>query len=121
MKVWIGRWIVGVALIHTALSLTVFREVFASILGRGVVDAVGSDPATGLAVWCVLFGGALLVCGLAVSALERGAPGAAIPKSVGWGLLVLAALGVALMPASGFWLAFPPAIAVLSRKADSIR
>lgn len=116
MKAWIGRWLVGVALLHTALSLAVFHEVFASVLGRGVVDTVGNDAATGLAVWCVLFGGALLLCGLSISALERASPGAALPKPLGWGLLALALVGVALMPASGFWLAIPPALAVLVRK-----
>lgn len=113
MKAWIGRWLVGVALVHTALSLVVFREVFASVLSRGVLATVSSDVATGLAAWCVLFGGALLLCGLAISALERAASGAPLPKSLGWGLLTLALAGVILMPASGFWLAFPPALAVL--------
>lgn len=117
MRAWIGRWIVGVALIHILLSALVFRTVFEAILRKGVIDAVGSDPTTGLAVWCVLFGGALLVVGLAVTALEkRSSAGESLPRSIGWALLALALLGVALMPASGFWLAFPPALAVLIGK-----
>ncbi|NJL42833.1 MAG: hypothetical protein HC935_04625 [Pseudanabaena sp. SU_2_4] len=42
-----------------------------------------------------------------------------LPKSTGWGLLALAIVGVTLMPASGFWLVFPPAIAVLVRKPNA--
>jgi len=34
---------------------------------------------------------------------------------LGAGLLLLALLGVLLMPGSGFWLVFPPAIAAGSR------
>lgn len=52
MKRWIGRWVMGVAAVHTAFALVVFAPV-------------------------------------------------------------LRALGVVLMPASGFWLALPPAFAVL--------
>ena len=46
--------------------------------------------------------------------LERTTKGV-LPGSLGWSLLALAILGVVLMPDSGFWLAFPPAIAVLVR------
>lgn len=53
----------------------------------------------------------LFICGLAVSALEQARD--TLPGALGWSLLVLALLGVLLMPASGFWLAFPPALAVL--------
>ena len=54
------------------------------------------------------------ILSLWVSALERGS--AVMPRSLGWSLLTLSILGVVLMPSSGFWLAFPPAIALLVRK-----
>ena len=68
-------------------------------------------------VWSVLFGLVVFITGLAVSALERSSSGV-LPKSLGWSMLALATFGVALMPASGFWLAFPPAIAVLVRRSN---
>jgi hypothetical protein len=115
MKHWIGRWLISVAVIHTVFAIAVSGRVLASIAQRGVFNTVGADPLIGEVVWLVLFGVLLFACGLAVSALERASSGV-LPKSIGWSLLVLTALGVVLMPTSGFWLVFPPAVAVLARK-----
>ncbi|MDZ4814486.1 MAG: DUF6463 family protein [Pseudomonadota bacterium] len=114
MKHWIGSWIIGVSLLHTVFAMIVFKSVLLTVIQRGVFNAVGTDPKIGAVVWFVLFGNALFICGVAVLALERGS--AAIPRSLGWSLLVLTILGVVLMPSSGFWLAFPPAIALVLRK-----
>ena len=70
MKIWIGRWIMGVSIIHTLFAIVVFKSVLASIVSRGVFNAVGADPLTGAVVWFVLFGIVLFVCGMATSALE---------------------------------------------------
>lgn len=118
MKHWIGRWLIGVSAIHTLFAVVVFNKVLGSVVQRGVFNTVGTDPMVGAVVWFVLFGAALFICGLAVSALEDALHGA-LPRSLGWSLLALALLGVLLMPASGFWLAFPPAIAVLLRKSNA--
>ena len=115
MKHWIGRWLVGVSIIHSLFAVVVFRSVLSSIIERGVFDTVGNDPRTGAVAWFVLFGVVLFICGLAVSALERSSSGP-LPKSLGWSLVALVVLGVVLMPASGFWLAIPPAVAILWRK-----
>ncbi len=114
MKHWIGRWIIGVSLLHTVFAIIVFKNVLLTVLQRGVFNTVGTDPRIGAVVWFVLFGIALFLCGIAVSALERCS--ASIPRSLGWSLLALTVLGVVLMPSSGFWLAFPPAIALILRK-----
>jgi len=118
MKLWIGRWLIGVSVIHTLFAIVVFNKALASVVQRGVFNTVGTDPLVGAVVWFVLFGAVLFICGLAVSALERALHGA-LPKSLGWSLLVLGLLGALLMPASGFWLVFPPAIAVLLRKSNA--
>lgn len=111
MKRWIGNWLMGVAVLHTAFAVAVHGGVLRSIGERGVFNTVGGDPLTGAVAWFVLFGVLLFACGLAVSALEKA--GAPMPRSLGVCMLALTALGVLLMPASGFWLAFPPAIALL--------
>ena len=115
MKHWIGRWLIGVSIIHTLFAVAVFGEVLSSVVQRGVLNTVGRDPMVAAVVWFVLFGVALFIYGLAVLALEGSS--APLPKSLGWSTLALATLGVVLMPASGFWLAFPPAIAILVRKS----
>lgn len=118
MKNWIGRWLVGVSALHTITVAAMSGGVLASIVRRGVFNTVGADPATGVVVWAMLFGAVLFVCGLTIAILEKNAAGA-IPKPIGWSLLALTVTGVTLMPASGFWLAFPPAIVVLLRKSPA--
>lgn len=118
MKRWIGRWLIVVSALHTVFAVVVFGEVLASVFKRGVFNTVGADPMTGAVVWFVLFGAMLFVCGLAVAELEKSSSGQ-IPKSIGWSLLAMAIIGVTLMPASGFWLVFPPAIAVLVKKENA--
>ena len=115
MKHWNGPWLMGVAVIHTGFAIAMFGGVLRGVVARGVFDSVGADPMVGAVVWFVLFGVMVFVCGLAVAALDR-ATGGELPRPLGWSLLALASLGVVLMPASGFWLAFPPAIAILVRK-----
>lgn len=113
MKRWIGYWLMGVAVLHTVYAVVGYGDVLRSIAARGVVDTVGADPLSGAVAWFVLFGVLLFACGLAVAALEKAE--ASVPRSLGGCMLALTVLGVALMPASGFWLAFPPAIALLAR------
>ena len=78
------------------------------------VDGAGTTV-TGAVAWFVLFGIVLFICGLAVPALGR-STSIPLPRSLGWILLALVALGLAFMPASGFWLAIPPAVAIVLRK-----
>lgn len=117
---WIGRWLIGVSAGHTLFAVVMFNEDLLSVVRRGVFNTVGTDPMVAAVVWFVLFGAILFICGLAVSALEKSSP-SPLPKSLGWSLLALAMLGVILMPMSGFWLVFPPAIAVLARKSNAQR
>ena len=115
MKDWIGPWLMGVAGIHTAFAFLEFDDVMLDIVDRGVFDSIGTDPLSGAVAWFFLFGLILFAFGQAVTILERTTYGQ-LPKPLGWSLLGLAILGVVLMPVSGFWLAFPPAIAVVSRR-----
>jgi hypothetical protein len=61
-------------------------------------------------VWFVLFGLLFALLGWAIVLIERNASTASAPlQGLGAGLLTL---GIVLMPASGFWLALPPALAL---------
>ena len=114
MKQWIGRWLIVVSLLHSVVAVAVFGGVFSSIIKRGVFNTVGTDPMTAAAVWFVLFGAMLFTFGLAIAELEKSSI-RQLPKSIGWSLLAIGIVGIILMPVSGFWLVFPPAIAVLMR------
>lgn len=117
MTRWIGRWLMSVAVLHEAIAVVQYHDVLATVAQRGVFNTVAGEPEIGAVVWSLLFGMVAFIGGLAVSALERS--GAALPKSLGWCLLALAVAGAVLVPVSGFWLVFPPAIAIMTRKSST--
>lgn len=110
MTRWRGRWLLAVAAIHTAFALVVFRGPLLAMARDGLFDAVKQDPMRGAVAWFVLFGAAIAVAASAVDHLEaRGAP----LRGLGVGLLATVGLGLVFMPASGFWLALPPALSMV--------
>jgi hypothetical protein len=114
MKHWLGLWLIAVAILHTLLAFVFSGRSLQRMAELGIWNSVARDPQLATPSWFILFGALLLVCGVTLSALERAAQGA-VPRAVGWGLVALATLGVVLMPVSGFWLAYPPAVAILRR------
>ena len=113
--IWIGRWTVAVAVLHTAFAVIVMRDPLIEVARRGYFDAIGRDAEIAAPVWFILFGFLLFILGLAITALERSLPEGRVPIELGWGLLLLCAIGLVLMPASGFYLALVPAIAIIAR------
>ena len=114
--IWIGRWTVVVAIGHTLFGLAVFGKIVARMLERGVVNSVGADPGANLAMWFLMFGAVLALLGMAIHALERSGNVDAAARALGAGMLGLTVVGVMLVPQSGFWLCFPPAIGLLMRR-----
>lgn len=112
---WIGRWLLVVAALHTLATWFNFQEPLKDIVRQGIFDSLGHDPLKGVAVWFFLFGLLMVPLGLAVTALERQAAHKPLKQVAGW-ILMLCALGVVLMPVSGFWLVVPPAIVLLLRR-----
>lgn len=107
---WRGRWVLGVASLHTLFALVEFRQPLVQLLTRGLFDAVGDDAMLGAVTWFVLFGFVLAALGLAVDDAERhGRPG----RGVGLWLALVTVLGVVLMPVSGLWLLLPPALSLI--------
>jgi hypothetical protein len=105
-----GRWLLGVAAIHTIFALVVFWGELVGMVRDGFLNVIGEDPMRGAVAWFVLFGGALAFAAVAVDELEaRGAP----LRRSGWALLAFVALGIGWMPVSGFWLALPAIVTML--------
>jgi hypothetical protein len=111
-NVWIGYWLLGIAALHTIYALVFFGPVYADIVQRGFINTVGRDPMTAAAVWFAIFGVMMAMLAAAVVPMERTGQHQGM-RTVGIGLLGLCAIGVALMPASGFWLGFPAALALI--------
>jgi hypothetical protein len=116
MRHWIGRWLMGVAIIHISIAVVVHHRVLFLIMERGVFNTVADDAVVGAIVWSIFFGVVAFIGGLTVNALERLCD--MLPKSLGWSLLALATIGIVLVPISGFWLIFPPAISILVKKSN---
>lgn len=74
---------------------------------------MGEHALRGAVVWFLLFGAPLALLAILVRPLQQAVQWRAL-RHLGWGLIALAALGVSLMPVSGFWLVLPPALALCS-------
>jgi hypothetical protein len=117
-KIWIGRWLGAVAALHTLFALVVFAPIYQRLLQHGWFDSVGEDPLLNAGVWFVLFGAPLALLAQTIHTMEKN--GAILaPKTLGWGLLLLTLFGISLMPASGFWLVFPPAFVLLLKQKQA--
>jgi hypothetical protein len=110
---WIGRWLIAVAIVHTVFGVLVFYSPLQQIVQSGWWGGIAHDPMLSAVTWFMLFGFPLLVAGIALHAVER--TPATIPVAIAWWLLAGTALGLALMPTSGFYLLLPPALVLLRR------
>lgn len=109
---WKGPWLIAVAALHTVYAALVFLPQWRDMAAQGVVASVGADPMLGAVAWFALFGALLALLGWAVLWAERHAPEPSLLRPLGWALLALAGMGIALMPDSGLWLLLPPALAL---------
>lgn len=110
MKNWKGIWIIAIAIVHSVFAILNYGVEYKNLIAGGVINSVNSLESS-VASWFFLFGILILAVGFLVYSLEqRSIP---VPKSAALSLLVLTVLGAALMPVSGFWLMFPPVLAML--------
>ena len=111
-KIWIGKWLIIVAILHTIAGGIFFGKIFIDIARRGFFNTVGHDPLTAAAVWFFLFGALFALFGMTIHALEKQA---SFPLAglIGISLFLISFIGIILMPDSGFWLAIPAVIGLL--------
>ena len=114
LRHWIGHWLMLVAAIHTVFGLVVFNADLSAMANQGFLNTVGEDTRRAAVVFFMLFGFLLAVLAQATTALERSGQQALL-RRVGWSLLLLCAVSVLLMPASGFWLVVPALWALLRK------
>lgn len=103
-------WVTGA--IHTAVGLALGTEGWMPIVRDGLVNAVGDDIGRNYSFWFLVLGVFIIFAGLLMQRYIKDT-GRPTPKSLGWFLLILAAVGCAMAPATGFWLFLPQALIII--------
>lgn len=119
-----GLLLIGIGVLHTVFGVFQGSRIFSQLAQATFPTEAGRQLVIGLArqyVFWFLFGGfMMLLLGHFLMWSER--RGRRVPSFVGWELIALSLIGIALMPASGFWLvlALGAYIIVVSRRARQI-
>lgn len=110
---WIGRTVLGVAVVHTLFGAVFFRGIVMELVREGLVATISDQPDRGAVFWFFYTGFALALIGAWMD--EREAEARRFPAYLVAGLAALTAGGLLIMPASGFWLLIPPSVGAIVR------
>jgi hypothetical protein len=100
--VLVGDVITATGLLHVGLGAVSFAGPLGDMVAAGLVNSMGGFVDRQATLWYFVAGGFLLTAGLTTRWIRRRTGVAPLP--LGWGLIVIAALGAAVAPVSGFWL-----------------
>lgn len=115
---WIGRWLLGVGIVHTLFGIVFMGDALAVLWREGLFNTVNGQPEREFPFWFIFTGLLMMLFGATVDHLE--ARGHRLPGFLGWGLVVLILICAVVMPISGVWLIVPPTIgAVLRARSDA--
>ncbi|MBM3796459.1 MAG: hypothetical protein FJW31_20895 [Acidobacteria bacterium] len=98
----------AIGVIHQAVGVALGREELIELWRAGVVGQAEANPMRMVLVWFLLSGFVLILTGWVTHRLE--VSGGRFSRGIALGFDALCAAGVLLMPASGFWLGFIPAV-----------
>ncbi len=103
---WTGYWLFGVAALHTVGAFLLYGS---NIMGMAADGFFGSAdvPADKEAFWFLIAGPFMFLAGLSILNMPK------VSLSIGVTLGLIALVGVTFIPISGFWLIFPPAMALI--------
>lgn len=108
-----GTFVVGMAVVHTAVGLWLGAAPLAAIFRGGYMGAVDGHFDRMTVFWFLWFGFLLLLVGGAFRRMEQSKEG--IPSGLGWLFGGLCLAGAVAMPVSGFWLGLIPAAIIVVR------
>ena len=110
MKKRVGLIIIIIGSLHVSLGLVKFFKPFLDMISNGLINTAGSTE-NSLAFWFTFPGLLFIFLGYVTNHVERNH--LAVPKQFGWMLLASSTLGVAVLPISGFWIVFLPALLIV--------
>lgn len=111
MKTWIGKTIIIVGVIHSVFGFAVFNSTMAEIVSEGLINTVNGQPMREFVFWFISFGILIILFGLMIDWCER--RNLKLPKFLGWSLFAFTSILVTIMPISGGWLMFIPAVGLI--------
>ncbi|WP_120496156.1 DUF6463 family protein [Kiloniella sp. EL199] len=104
---WVGRWIMAVAITHIVLTFILFPTQIAFIFMNGFFDMGITNYEISNTVWFFFFGMPLFLVGLMIDRDEKKNTMPPFQEVLLFTLVCMTALGIMLIPASGFWLMVP--------------
>lgn len=117
-----GRLIMAIAVLHFLFGIWFGLPHLAAIAREGFVNAVDGHPGRPFAFWFLAFAAPAFLAGHLIARV--GARGETASRAVGWSVFVFALVMNLLMPLSGGWLLFGPAVLLLldaRRRNPSLR
>lgn len=120
MKAWIGKSLLIIGIGHSLLGSIVFRSAYASILKENLVNTItlNGNSSKEEAFWFLISGFALMIIGGLVGYIES--KNIEIPVFLIWSLILVTAIGVFMMPVSGFWLLLLPITGLLFKYKNKV-
>lgn len=110
---WIGRWFIAVALLHAAAAFFIYAEPLGAMAAAGLLATADDHSPRATAYWFLAFAPALAIAGVLIDSMEsRQMP---VPRLAALLIFLMLIAMVAVMPANGAWLLFPPVIVLLLR------
>jgi hypothetical protein len=110
---WIGKAIFLIGVVHSTFGVVVHRSTFAVLWSEGLIATVDGQPEREFMFWFMAFGLLAMIFGAFVNWCERRR--LPLPGFLGWTLLAFTTVIVAIMPVSGGWLVFIPAMGAILR------
>lgn len=117
MQAWIGKSVVFIGIVHSVFGFVVFRSTLAELVREGLVNTVNGQPKREFVFWFLFFGFMAIIAGALTDWCERNF--GKLPGFLGWSLLALTLTCVTIMPVSGAWLLFVPAVGAIFRARKS--
>ncbi len=108
MKVWIGKSVLFIGIVHSAFGFIVFRDILAELGRELLLNTVDGQPDREAAFWFLFSGFSLLIIGGLIHWIEQRQ--LALPLFLKWSFLAITLLGCFIIPKSGFWLLLVPAV-----------
>jgi hypothetical protein len=113
LRAWIGKSLVAIGIIHCIFGFVFLRSTLAVLWSEGLFNTVHGEPEREFVFWFLAFGSLAMILGAVIDWTER--QGRFPPAFFGWWLFGLTVVVVTMMPASGGWLVFVPAIGAIIR------